>query len=34
MTCGKLVLLSAEKFNAANVARLLATAGTEMGALV
>jgi len=33
MTCGKLVLMSAEKFGSANVAQLLATAGIEMGVL-
>ncbi|MDR1802656.1 MAG: hypothetical protein LBQ94_03535 [Treponema sp.] len=34
MTCGKLLLLSAEKNGAANVARLLTITGMEMGALV
>jgi len=33
LTCGKLVLMSAEKFGKANIAELLAAAGIEMGAL-
>ena len=33
MTCGKLVLLSAEKDGCASVGKLLKTAGLEMGAL-
>jgi DNA polymerase-3 subunit epsilon len=33
MTCGKLVLLSAEKFNAVNIGELLRTAGSEMNHL-
>ena len=32
-TCGKLVLLSAEKFGSTNISHLLAAAGIEMGAL-
>jgi DNA polymerase-3 subunit epsilon len=33
MTCGKLVLMSAEKHSSANVAKLLEAAGVKMGAL-
>ena len=33
MTCGKLALMSAEKFGSANVSELLAAAGMEMGIL-
>jgi DNA polymerase-3 subunit epsilon len=32
-TCGKLVLMSAEKFNGANIAELLSAAGMEMAVL-
>ena len=33
MTCGKLVLMSAEKFGSADIPQLLAAAGVEMGVL-
>jgi len=33
MTCGKLVLMSAEKYGSANIAKLLKTAGVEMGVM-
>ena len=33
MTCGKLVLMSADKYGAANIAGLLDAAGVEMGLL-
>jgi len=33
MTCGKLALMSAEKYRCANVAQLLSTAGVQMCAL-
>jgi DNA polymerase-3 subunit epsilon len=33
LTCGKLVSMSAEKFNAANIPELLPAAGIEMSAL-
>jgi hypothetical protein len=33
MTCGKLVQMSAEKYNSANIAELLTAAGMEMNVL-
>ena len=33
MTCGKLVLMSAEKYGSATIAKLLKVAGVEMGVL-
>ena len=33
MTCGRLVLMSAEKYGSANIAKLLKAAGVKMGAL-